>query len=47
MRRPQGSLGLETSDSNFPTGAPVTLTVGNKLIDFLIHTGATYSVVNT
>lgn len=46
MKRPQGSLGLETSDSNFPTGAPVTLTVGNKLIDFLIDTGATYSVVN-
>ena len=42
MKRPRDSLGLEASDSNFPT-----LTVGNKLTDFLIDTGATYSVVNT
>ena len=30
-----------------PQESPVTLTVGNKLIDFLIDMGATYSVVNT
>lgn len=30
-----------------PQEPRVTLTVGDKLIDFLIDTGVTYSVVNT
>ena len=42
MKSPGDSLGLEASDSNFPTGAPGNLTVGSKLTDFLIDTGVTY-----
>ena len=41
MKRPRGSLGLEAPNSNFTIGV-----LGNELIDFLIDTGVTYSVVD-
>ena len=48
MKRTRGSLGLGVSNSSFPTGAPSNFdSGGDKLIDFLIDTGATYAVVNT
>ena len=40
-------LGLRHPIPISPQEPRVTLTVGDKLIDFLIDTGATYSVVNT
>ena len=45
-KRPGDSLGHEASDSDFPTGARVTLTVRNKLTDFLINTGDLKRLVN-
>ena len=40
-------MGLRRPILISPQEAQVTMTVGNKLIDFLIDMGATYSVVNT
>ena len=42
-----GSLGLRHSIPISPQEPQVTLIVGDKLIDFLIDTCATYSVVNS
>ena len=47
MKSPGDSLGLEASILISPQEPQVTLTVGNKLTDFLIDMGATYSMVNT
>ena len=52
MKWPRGSLGLEALlDLRHPIPVSpqepqVKLTVGNELIDFLINTGTTYSVVS-
>ena len=47
MRRPRGSPRHLLTYYYFPTGAPGTIDNGNKQIDFLTDTGATYSVLNT